>query len=86
MLLFMWITVGNPREERVAQKYKASGWKVLRGGAPDFLMIKVNENKEPIEVLAVEVKSPKDDLNYEQLVYRMILEKAGFKYIVEVEK
>lgn len=84
-LLLMRITVGNPREEKVAEKYKASGWKVLRGGAPDFLMLKVEDGKIR-EVVAVEVKSPKDRLKYEQKVYKMILEKAGFHYKVEVEK
>lgn len=75
----------NPREERVAERYRENGWKVLRGGAPDFLMLKV-ENEEILDVLAIEVKSHRDQLSYEQLVYKKILERAGFHYKVEVEK
>ena len=73
----------NEREELVAQKYLREGWKVLRGGAPDFLMLRVSKN-EIIEVRAVEVKSPHSDLTHEQRVYRTILQQAGIEYEVEV--
>ena len=73
----------NAREENVADRYTKQGWRVLRGGAPDFLMLKV-VNGEIGDVRAVEVKSFEDELTYEQTVYRMVLERAGFQYIVEV--
>lgn len=73
----------NAREENVADRYTNQGWKVLRGGAPDFLMLKV-ANGEIGDVRAVEVKSFKDELTYEQAPYRMVLERAGFQYIVEL--
>ena len=56
---------------------------MLRGGAPDFLMIREKDG-DIGEAIAVEVKSPTADLTYEQAVYRMILERAGFRYEVEV--
>lgn len=73
----------NAREENVADRYTSQGWKVLRGGAPDFLRIRV-KNGDIGEAMAVEVKSPHGELTYEQTVYRMILERAGFHYVVEV--
>ena len=84
----------NEREAKVARKYETDGWRVLRGGAPDFLMIKVEGGKPAIRmedgkirgVKAVEVKSATDPLSYEQSVYRMILEAIGVEYVVEVEK
>lgn len=73
----------NVREEEIADRYANQGWKVLRGGAPDFVMIRVKGGNIH-EAMAVEVKSPKGELTYEQMVYRMILERAGFRYVVEV--
>lgn len=75
----------NEREEAVLQRYRRSGWQGLRGGAPDFLMLKVAENRV-VEVKAVEVKSPHSDLTYEQRIYRVILEQAGIEFKVEVMK
>lgn len=75
----------NEREEAVLQRYRRSGWQVLRGGAPDFLMLKVAENRV-VEVKAVEVKGPHSDLTYEQRIYRVILEQAGIEFKVEVMK
>lgn len=73
----------NAREENVADRYMKRGWKVLRGGAPDFLMLRV-ECGEIERIRAVEVKSPLGDLSYEQRVYKTVLEQAGIQYIVEV--
>jgi len=56
----------------------------MKGGAPDFLMLQVG-NQEIRDVLAVEVKRKGSQLTYEQLVFKMILERAGFRYVVEVE-
>ncbi len=73
----------NAREEIIADRYTKQGWKVLRGGAPDFLMLKV-ESGEMRRIMAVEVKNPHGDLSYEQRVYKTVLEQAGIQYIVEV--
>jgi dienelactone hydrolase len=73
----------NPREEAVARRFAREGWRILRGGAPDFLMLKVEQGRIR-DVRAVEVKSPAADLTYEQSVYRMVFERAGIEYIVEV--
>jgi hypothetical protein len=73
----------NYREEHIKKKYEADGWKALRNGAPDFVMLKIAD-KKIIDVLAVEVKSPTDQLTYEQKVYRDILAKAGVRYKLEV--
>ena len=73
----------NVREEKVAARYTGQGWRVLRGGAPDFLMLRV-ECGEIRRIMAVEVKSPLRDLSYEQRVYRTVLEQAGIQYVVEV--
>jgi predicted Holliday junction resolvase-like endonuclease len=73
----------NYREQHIKKKYEAEGWKVLRNGAPDFIMLKLIDGKI-VDMLAVEVKSPKDKLHYEQKVYRDILAKAGVQYKMEV--
>lgn len=74
----------NERERKVAERYQADGWRVLRNGAPDFLMLKV-EDGEILDIRAVEVKSPGSRLSYEQAVYRKVFEKAGIEYMMEVE-
>lgn len=73
----------NRREDAVRRKYLREGWRVLRGGAPDFLMLKVVSG-EIVDVRAVEVKGPDSCLTYEQSVYRKILEQAGIGFEVEV--
>jgi len=56
----------------------------MKGGAPDFLMLKVSDGAI-LDLLAVEVKRPGSSLSYEQLVFKKVLERAGFRYVVEVE-
>ena len=73
----------NYREQYVAEKYKNEGWKPLRNGSPDFIMLKVEGNQIKA-MLAVEVKGPRGKLTYEQKVWREILKKAGVKHKVEV--
>lgn len=74
----------NRREEEVKAKYEAEGWRVLRNGAPDFVMLKVDEEGAILAIMGVEVKSPRGRLTYEQGVYRKIFEAAGLPYAVEV--
>jgi len=57
----------------------------MRNGAPDFLMLKVNEGKV-VDCIAVEVKSPDGRLTYEQAIYKGIFERAGVPFQVEVVK
>jgi len=75
----------NRRELEVKKKYEDEGWKVLRNGAPDFVMLKV-ENNKIIEIEAVEVKCPNGKLSYEQKVWKEICNKAKIKYKIEVIK
>ena len=74
----------NAREQVIADRYIADGWRPLRGGAPDFIMVKTDANGEIVDDVAVEVKSPDDQLSYEQQVYRKFLERHGIKVVVEV--
>lgn len=73
----------NHNEMSVVRRYEAEGWKTLRGGAPDFVFVKV-ENGEIKDFVFVEVKTPKDIVSYEQTIYGKILEKLGANYKVEV--
>ena len=72
----------NKNELEVVKKYEEQGWKTLRGGAPDFVFLKVN-NGEIQDILFVEVKSRGDWLTYEQDIYRKVLEKLNAKYKIE---
>lgn len=77
--------MSNTREQKVAARYNALGYKVLRGGAPDFLMLKVKDEKI-VEVLAVEVKNGSSHLTTEQAYYRDALLSCGVRYKLEVEE
>ena len=74
----------NHREAKAKVKYEAEGWRVLRNGAPDFLLLKVSESGEILEIEAREVKNPRGRLTYEQAVYQKVFEKAGIPYKVDV--
>lgn len=73
----------NEREKEVLEKYEDEGWVPIRGGAPDFLFLKVEDGK--IEDFCFrEVKSNGRVLNYNQEMYRKILEeKLSADYKVE---
>lgn len=73
----------NYREHAIAEKYKKQGWIPIHKGAPDFIMIK-HDGSEITDMRAIEVKSSKDKLTYEQKIWRDIIRKAGIKYDVEV--
>lgn len=68
----------NGREEHIKQTYEREGWRVLRGGAPDFFMRKGKR------VIAVEVKSPGDRLSPGQAEMRDLLVSLGIEYRLEV--
>jgi hypothetical protein len=73
----------NKNELEVAKRYGAEGWRVIHGGAPDLLCIKVAESGGILDAEFVEVKSGRAGLTYEQKVYRKVLETLGAKYKVE---
>lgn len=73
----------NYRELYIANKYRKEGWKPIHTGAPDFVMLKV-EDRKILDMLAVEVKSKKGKLTYEQKVWKEIFEKAKIPYRLEV--
>ena len=79
------VSMVNRRERIVAERYKTLGYKPMHNGAPDFLMLKV-ENKQVVSFLAVEVKRKGAKLTYEQSVYRDVFRRAGIEYRIEVEK
>lgn len=74
----------NERELNIKAKYEAEGWRMLRGGAPDFIALKVNGEGGIQEFMGVEVKPTNGSLSYEQGVYKKIFQLATIKYIVEV--
>ena len=73
----------NTRELEIKKKYEEQGWRALKNGAPDFVMLKVVDGVIQ-DMKMVEVKSPRGRLSYEQQVYKEIALKAGIPYIVEV--
>jgi hypothetical protein len=74
----------NYRERHVKALRESNGWKVLRGGAPDFVCIKVDESGKITAVEFTEVKSPDDQLSYEQAVWREIAVFLGVPWKTEV--
>jgi len=73
----------NKREKEVLENLEDDGWKVVRGGWPDFLALKVDKGKIE-DFKAVEVKRPNGKLTYKQKLCRDVLEKLGMDYKVEV--
>jgi len=73
----------NEREKEVLENLEDDGWKVIRGGWPDFLALKVNDRKIE-DFKAIEVKRPDGELAYKQELCRLVLEKLGMDYEVEV--
>ena len=74
----------NNSEKQVKQQLESEGWRVLRGGAPDFIPLKVDGDGKIIDFKGVEVKSKNGKLSYEQSIYKMIFEMAGIPYEVVV--
>ena len=63
----------NTREHKVMKKCMDEGWKPVRGGAPDWLFVKI-ENKKIVDVMFKEVKSPIDRLTTEQHIWKKVLQ------------
>lgn len=76
----------NNRELKVKDKYEQDGWKMLRGGAPDYIALRVDGEGKITEFEGVEVKRNGAKLSYEQGIYRMIFQKAGIPFRVEIVK
>lgn len=74
----------NYREDYVKTKREQEGWRVLRSGAPDFVCLKVDEIGRITAVEFTEVKSPTDELTYEQKVWREIAVFLGVPWKTEV--
>ena len=77
----------NRREDSVAARYQDLGYTIIRGGAPDFMAIKVEDCKI-IEVEAVEVKTSNYDGQYvltpQQAIWTKICERALIPHHVEL--
>ncbi len=65
----------NKREMQVMHQHEQQGWKPVRCGAPDWLFIKVKDNKI-IDITFVEVKSPVDKLSTEQLIWKKVFQEV----------
>jgi len=74
----------NRREQQIKNELESQGWKILRGGAPDFIALKVTNNGDVDIFKGIEVKSKMDKLSYEQEVYRKLFILAGVPYEVRV--
>jgi len=85
----------NTGEKYIQRKYMKRGWKVIRGGAPDFIAFKKLNSGKTIW-MGVEVKRfPKNrqkntqyafqkpfDLTKEQRIYRKMFKDNGIKFIL----
>lgn len=74
----------NYRELHIKAQRESNGWRVVRGGAPDFLCIKVDEANRIVGVEFTEVKSPTDELSYEQALWREVAVFLGVPWKTEV--
>ena len=74
----------NKAEEKVKEKYKKMGYHFLHNkGFPDFAFYRVKDNR-PCDVMFVEVKSKRDKLKHEQMIFRKIVDALKLNYKVEV--
>ena len=63
----------NISESKVREQYEKRGWEVIRGGSPDFMLVK-RENGKIIDVMFCEVKSKENNhLQYNQKIYRQVI-------------
>lgn len=74
----------NRREKAVYDEYLTQGYGVVRGGAPDFVILKTEGGEIQEIIAAVEVKSPNGRMTHEQLVWKKICEKAGISFLIRV--
>lgn len=72
----------NETEEQVRLKYEALGYKVLRNGAPDFVIFK-HKDGQFSDVKWIEVKTGSNGLSNEQGVYIKLLKSLGLSAEVE---
>lgn len=70
----------NDAEAATAGVYAVRGWTPIRGGPPDFLMVKRGPDGRITEAEVVEVKAPDKPLTPEQEVWKEVLERAGIPY------
>lgn len=75
------MSVMNESEDIVCEKSRKEGWYILRGGSPDFILLKFRDG-EICDDKAVEVKSANSKLDVNQQLFKMFLEKHGVKYEV----
>jgi VRR-NUC domain len=61
-------------------EFKDEGWESIRGGWPDFMLIRSNDGK--LEVMCLEAKSGKDTLRPHQIAVHTALAAAGIKTVV----
>lgn len=70
----------NPFERKTQSILWQNKWKVLRGGAPDFLVYRIKEDNK-FEIKAIECKEGyKARLTPKQQMYKKLLQSVGIIY------
>lgn len=72
----------NKNEEQIKTKMEGKGYKVLRGGWPDFLCFKTI-GEEITDIRGIEVKAGADKLSYEQQIIKRIFKQLLIPYEVQ---
>lgn len=68
-------------EESVIDQFRAEGWDAIRGGWPDYLLVRSSQDGK-LEFLGVEVKCKSGSLSDAQRRMHAVLAGAGIKVVV----
>jgi hypothetical protein len=71
-------------EKEVLEDFVKKGYQFLRAGHPDFVFYKGNDSNLK-DIIFVEVKTPKDSLSKEQIIYGKILKTLNLDYRIETK-
>lgn len=71
----------NTNERDAAEKWERRGWEIVRGGAPDFLLVKRLAGRI-VEARTIEVKTSGDQLKPNQIVWGEALGAYGIPFTV----
>jgi hypothetical protein len=72
----------NAHEQSIADTLREYGWTVLRKGWPDLLCYRRSNEKNMVQIAAVEVKGPGDRVSLAQLKNHAVLINAGIPVFV----
>jgi len=68
-------------EESVIDRFRVEGWDAIRGGWPDYLLVRSSQDGK-LEFLGVEVKCKSSNLSDAQRRMHAVLAAAGIKVVV----